>query len=72
MRKEADFNIDDRVHLTFVTDDDGLKDIMKEFAEFFMAEALIKDIKEHKKKLVGDIVSLFENDDKTIEFALKK
>jgi hypothetical protein len=45
---------------------------MKDFAEFFMHEALIKDIKENKKKLAWDIVALFENNGKTMEFALKR
>lgn len=72
MRKDADFNIDDRVHLSFVTDDGELTGIMKDFAEFFMQEALISDIKENKKKLEWDIVALFENGGKNIEFALKK
>ena len=51
MRKEADFNIDDRVHLMFVTTDGELAGIMKDFADFFQQEALITDIKEHKEKL---------------------
>ncbi len=72
MRKEANFNIDDRVHLTFVTTDGELTGIMKDFAEFFMHEALISDIKENKKKLDGTIVSLFTSDEKEIEFAMKK
>lgn len=72
MRKDADFNIDDRVHLTFVTTDGVLTGIMKDFAEFFMHEALISDIKENKKKLDGDIVALFTSDGKEIEFAMKK
>lgn len=72
MRKDANFNIDDRVSLTFVTDDGELAGIMKDFAEFFMHEALIKDIKENKKNLAWDIVALFENNGKTMEFSLKK
>lgn len=72
MRKDADFNIDDRVYLTFVTDDGELTGIMKDFAEFFMQEALIIDIKENKKKLEWDIVALFTSDEKKIEFALKR
>lgn len=72
MRKDAGFNIGDRVRLTFVTTDGGLTGIMKDFAEFFMQEALITDIQENKKKLDGAIVALFTNDEKEIEFALKK
>ncbi len=72
MRKDAGFSIGDRVHLMFVTTDGGLTGIMKDFAEFFMQEALISDITEHKKKLDGDIVALFTSDEKEIEFALKK
>jgi len=72
MRKDANFNIDDRVSLTFVTDDSELSGIMKDFATFFVQEALIKDIKENKKKLDGTIVSLFTSDEKKIEFAMKK
>ena len=72
MRKEADFNIDDRVHLMFVTTDGELAGIMKDFADFFQQEALITDIKEHKEKLQWDIVALFESDGRSIEFALKR
>jgi hypothetical protein len=45
---------------------------MKEFEEFFMHEALIKSVTEQKTKLDGDIVALFENDGRTIEFGMKK
>lgn len=72
MRKDAGFNIGDRVHLTFVTTDGGLTGIMKDFWDFFKQEALLTDIKENKKKLDGDIVALFTNDGKEIEFALKR
>lgn len=72
MRKDAGFSIGDRVHLMFVTTDGGLTGIMKDFAEFFMHEALIIDIKENKKRLDGDIVALFTSDEKEIEFAMKK
>ena len=72
MRKDAGFNIGDRVHLTFVTTDGGLTGIMKDFWDFFKQEALLTDIKENKKKLDSDIVALFTNDGKEIEFALKR
>jgi len=72
MRKDAGFNIGDRVHLSFVTTDGELTGIMKDFAGFFKTEALLIEIKENKKKLDGDIVALFENGEKNIEFALKK
>ena len=72
MRKDAGFNIDDRVDLTFVTSDGELTGIMKDFTEFFQQEALVKSISEHKANLEGDIVALFETNERTIEFALKK
>ncbi len=72
MRKDANFNIDDRVELWFLSDDGDLIAIMKEFEEFFMHEALIKSVTEQKTKLDGDIVALFENDGRTIEFGMKK
>ena len=72
MRKDANFNIDDRVDLWFVSDDRDLIAIMEEFKGFFMHEALIKGVTEQKTKLDGDIVALFENDGRTIEFGMKR
>jgi len=44
MRKDADYNVDDKVKLFFNTTDETLKSILNEFKDFFKHEALISDI----------------------------
>jgi isoleucyl-tRNA synthetase len=44
MRKEANYNVDDKVKLFFVTSDEHLMSIVTEFKDFFKHEALISDI----------------------------
>ena len=72
MRKDADYQVDKKIKLTYSTDDAQLKSLIHDFADFFQHEALITDIKEQKWKLTGDIVALFESDGKNVEFSLSK
>lgn len=71
MRKDANYNVDDKVKLLFLTTDEYLTNIVNEFKDFFKHEALISDIQSTDKPK-WDIVSLFTSNESTIEFALKK
>ncbi len=71
MRKDANYNVDDKVQMFYQTNDAYLKNILNEFAEFFTSEALLSDILSTEKP-EGDIVALFTNNEVTINFALKK
>jgi hypothetical protein len=46
MRKDADFSVDARVNMHYQSDNEYLKNIVKEFSEFLREEALIIDIAE--------------------------
>lgn len=71
MRKDADYNVDDKVKAFYFTTDEYLKNIMIEFEKFFKQEALISEFvsMEHPQ---GDIDALFTNNETNIRFALKK
>jgi len=71
MRKDANYNVDDKVQLFFFTKDENLKNIVNEFKDFFKHEALISGIQSMENP-EGDIVALFTNNESTINFALKK
>ncbi len=71
MRKDANYNVDDKVLMLFNTTDENLASIVKEFKDFFKHEALISDLQSTDKP-EGDIVALFTNNESTINFALKK
>lgn len=71
MRKDANYNVDDKVKLLFATTDDTLASIVNEFKDFFKHEALISDIQSTDKP-EGDIVALFTSNESTINFALKR
>jgi len=71
MRKDADYNVDDKVQLFFATEHDELRSIVESFTDFFKQEALVLDITATDTP-EGDIVALFTNGEATINFALKK
>lgn len=48
MRKDANYNVDDKVKLFFATSDENLINILNEFKDFFKHEALISDIQSMK------------------------
>ena len=72
MRKDADYNVDTKVTMFYQTQDNNLNNIVQEFSDFFKWEALIKDIIKENKKPDWDIFALFNNEESTIDFALKK
>jgi isoleucyl-tRNA synthetase len=71
MRKEADYQVDDKVTLLYETSDSELDQIIKEFEEFLTNEALLSKIQKIETP-EGDIVSLFTYEERNINFALKK
>jgi isoleucyl-tRNA synthetase len=71
MRKDANYNVDDKVQLSFSTTDDYLANIVDEFKDFFKHEALISGIQSTDTP-EGDIVALFTSNESTINFSLKK
>lgn len=71
MRKDADYQVDDKVVLLYETTDKELEDILKEFKDFLISEALLSDIKKDKKP-DGNIKALFTYEERNINFALKK
>jgi len=70
MRKEADYNVSDKVSMQYSTDDKQYKKVIEDFSDFLKTEALICDIKEVKDP-EWDIVSIFNYEEKNISFSLK-
>ena len=71
MRKDADYQVDDKVTLIYETTDKELEDILKEFNDFLTSEALLSDIKKNKNP-EWDVKALFCHEERNIDFALKK
>jgi len=71
MRKEADFQVDDKVVMLYKTENKYLKEVIIEFSDFLKHEALLKLIEE-KSKPEWNLVSTFDYEWTEIEFALKK
>jgi isoleucyl-tRNA synthetase len=71
MRKEADYNVDDKVKALYSTHDEYLKNILNEFEKFFKNEALISEFTSAENP-EGDVVALFTNNEANINFALKR
>lgn len=70
MRKDADYNIDARVQMYYETDSDYMKNVISSFTEFLSHEALLSSV--NPWKLEGDIQAVFNIDDMTVTFTLKK
>lgn len=72
MRKEADYNVDDKVTMLYNTDNQELENIITEFWKFLKWEALLKDIKKESQKPEWDTSASFENEWSIVNFSLKK
>jgi isoleucyl-tRNA synthetase len=72
MRKDADYNVDAKVTMMYETQDDNLSNIIQEFWDSLKWEALLKEIIKDNKKPQWDVFALFNNEESTINFALKK
>jgi len=71
MRKDANYNVDDKVKAIYSTTDEYLQNILNEFEKFFKHEALISEFIPMENP-EGDVVALFTNNEATINFALKR
>lgn len=72
MRKDAKYNVDDKLHLSYQTESTYLMEVMAEFWSFLEDEALLKNISHNTRKPAGDIVAEFTSDEHIMIFALKK
>lgn len=70
MRKDADYNIDARVAMYYETNDDYMKEVINSFSEFLSHEALLSSINMGTEN--WDIQAVFNIDEKTVTFTLKK
>lgn len=70
MRKDADYNIDARVNMYYETNNEYLKDVIVSFSGFLSHEALLSSINPWKPD--WDIQAVFNLDDMTVTFTLKK
>ncbi len=70
MRKDVDYNVDDKVKLYYHTNDEYMISVIKKFWEFLSTEALLESIEDSKQE--WDIVSVFNIDERTVTFSLKK
>lgn len=70
MRKDADYNIDARVNMYYETSNDYMKDVINSFSDFLSNEALLASINEWTNQ--WDIQAVFNIDEMTVSFTLKK
>ncbi|HOG15691.1 MAG TPA: DUF5915 domain-containing protein [Candidatus Absconditabacterales bacterium] len=70
MRKDVDYNVDDKVKMFYHTNDEYMVSVITKFSEFLSKEALLESIESSKQE--GDIISIFNIDEKTVTFSLKK
>ena len=70
MRKDVDYNVDDKVKMFYHTNDEYMVSVITKFSEFLSKEALLESIESSKQE--WDIISIFNIDEKTVTFSLKK
>jgi len=70
MRKDADYNVDDRVVCTYETTSDYLASVLTNHQEFLQKEALLSEI--NRWNPTGDIVTPFTNDNDTVTLSLTR
>lgn len=70
MRKDADFAVEDKVHMSFVSNSEYLKTIISEYSDFLKWEALLLSIEWAEKS--WDITADFVSWDEKITITLQK
>jgi len=70
LRKDADYQVSDRVACYWSTSSKDLQNVITTFSDFLTGEALLSTIEESKQS--GDITQEFSYEDDTITFTLKK
>jgi len=71
MRKDAGYNVDNKVALTYQTNSQTLKDVMIKFGSFLQDEALLSAVSETANPQ-GDFIATFSSDDQDITFAVTR
>ena len=69
MRKDADYNIDARVDMSYETNNEYMGNVINKFTEFLSHEALLRSINPWKPD--WDIQAVFNIDGMTVTFTLK-
>lgn len=72
MRKDADFNVGDKVVLKVFTENEYLVQVLDIFKEFLCKEALLSNIEKINKKPEWDIVAEFVYEESNAMFSLTK
>lgn len=70
MRKDANYNVDDKIMMFYSTESEYMLEVLKKFSSFLIDEALLLSIENSQKD--WDIVSNFTMDQSEITFSLKK
>lgn len=70
MRKDADFNVADRVICRFATDSEYMKTIVHQFSDYLEQEALLKTIEASLEP--GEIQAAFTGEEGTVTFILQR
>ena len=70
MRKDAQYNVADKVALQYFTNDTLLVQVLEEFSDFLMGEALLSSLQAVAIKPEGDIVSEYSSDEGMVVFGM--
>ena len=70
MRKDADFSVEEKVHLTYTTESQSLSAIISEFSDFLQGEALLASISQ--KEETWNITAVFSNNKEAITLTLSR
>ena len=70
MRKEADYQVSDRVACFWSSDDENMKAVMEIYSDFLQTEALLSSVSNEQQS--WDLKNTFTLDESTIEFSLKR
>ncbi len=71
MRKDAGYNVDDKVALTYTTQGEALKEVMTKFGSFLQDEALLSSISA-TADIKGDHMATFTSENQDITFAVTR
>ncbi len=72
MRKDADYNVGDKVKLMFFTDNAYLAEVLAIFKDFLCKEALLSEIEQINQQPEWNIVSNFSYEESSAMFSLTK
>ena len=70
MRKDADYDVSDRITVGYISDSAELNTLKSDHGEYLQREALVSEFVEGK--LAGDLEVEFENEGEKMMFTVKK